>query len=153
MAAYSYSSPYAPRISHPHSSSRSSASSPDSPNDGTGPSRFIILRPGTTEGELDVAAYSQVSLPQAEWALSSGRLTTDTRSHLRQHEGGGTPESEPELSEGSGVGPPRPRGRRVRGSDAKVLPCPWPGCPKTYTSVGNINRHVRTVHGNHPPER
>lgn len=110
-----YASSAPPRIGHPHSSSRSSASSPDSPRDG--PSRFIILRPADGVGELDVAAYSRVSLPQAEWALSAGRLTTDPRTSQRD-----TPESEPELSEGSGAGPPRARGRRVRGSDASACP-------------------------------
>lgn len=159
LAAYHAPPPAAyqppPRVSHPHSSSRSTSQSASaSPDSDANPSRFIILRPAGFDGgdPLDVAAYSQVSLPQAEWAMSAGRLTTDSRSHLRVQDGGGTPESDPELSEGSGA-PSRARGRRVRGSDAKVLPCPWPGCNKTYTSVGNINRHVRTVHGNHPPPR
>ncbi|EJD50147.1 hypothetical protein AURDEDRAFT_121799 [Auricularia subglabra TFB-10046 SS5] len=109
----------APRVSHPHSSSRSTSQSASPDSDGN-PSRFIILRPTGFEGDpasLDVAAYSQVSLPQAEWALSAGRLTSDSRSHLRVQDGGGTPESDQELSEGSGA-PSRARGRRVRGSDA-----------------------------------
>lgn len=31
-------------------------------------------------------------------------------------------------------------------------PCPWPDCPKTYTSIGYLNNHVIRDHGGMPGE-